>query len=90
MTGIIKASGGIPAERFGVSTEDLANPSSINLFKHLCILPAAASMPSSAPSSSSSLLWLAAVPMGVELRPDAGQSRSRSFFLFPLPPPGPA
>lgn len=52
MTGIIKASGGIPAEHFGVSTEDLANPSSINLFKHLCILPAA--QPSPAPSSSSS------------------------------------
>ena len=38
MTGIIKASGGIPAERFGVSTKDFANPSLINLFKHLCIL----------------------------------------------------
>lgn len=37
-TGIIKASGGIPAEHFGVSTKDFANPSSINLFKHLCIL----------------------------------------------------
>ncbi|XP_040515384.1 serine/arginine repetitive matrix protein 3-like isoform X2 [Gallus gallus] len=59
MTGIIKASGGIPAERFGVSTEDLANPSSINLFKHLCILPAA--RPSPAPSSSSSSSSPAAV-----------------------------
>lgn len=39
MTGVIKASGGIPAEHFGVSTEDFANPSLINLFKHLCILP---------------------------------------------------
>ncbi|KAK4831770.1 hypothetical protein QYF61_018996 [Mycteria americana] len=38
MTGIIKASGGIPAEHFGVSTKDFANPSLINLFKHLCIL----------------------------------------------------
>lgn len=38
MTGIIKASGGIPVEHFGVSTEDFANPSLINQFKHLCIL----------------------------------------------------
>lgn len=38
MTGVIKASAGIPAKHFGVSTKDFANPSLINLFKHLCIL----------------------------------------------------
>lgn len=38
MTGVIKASSGIPAQHFGVSTKDFTNPSLINLFKHLCIL----------------------------------------------------